>query len=175
MADFYVACSLDTSLLFLLVLCRKYRPPIVSEFVCRHLDSELIPCSLCREVDFRTHPRLAIPEDGNVTIQCGGRSLDTYSSEGPMHLGRGAVIGLQGCIVNTFRDVDEAISAGRRSDAFVSIFGDPVNGVAQVSSSEIFFPADVRCHPVFHMHSLFLCVPRHVGVARMALGCERVL
>jgi hypothetical protein len=101
----------------------------------------------CRLVSFRDQPRLAIPGSGNVTIDCGGSHLDTYSREGPMHMGTGAVIGMQNCHINTFRDADDAISAGRRADALVSVFGNPVNGVAQVRQSTIFFPRGVRRPP----------------------------
>lgn len=61
-----------------------------------------------------------------------------------MQLLENAVIGLQGCKINTFRDLDEAISAGSRSDAFLSVFGNTLNAVAQVSNSDVFFPAGVR-------------------------------
>jgi hypothetical protein len=88
-----------------------------------------------------------------------------------MQLLQGAVIGMQGCKVNTFRDLDDAVAAGRRDDAFVSIFGNTVNTVAQVSSSEIFFPAGVRFHllsmpgvwivrPQVHANAVFITPER---------------
>lgn len=109
-------------------------------------------------MDFRTQPQLVIPENGNVTIQCGGRSLDTYSSQGAMQLLKNSVVGFQDCKLNTFRDFEEAVAQGRRDDAFASIFGNPANGVAQIRNSDVFFPAFVRFIPLSR-RSVRFCMP----------------
>ena len=66
-----------------------------------------------------------------------------------MRLLKNSVIGFQGCKLNTWRDVEEAVAAGRKTDGvFNSIFGNPSNGVVQIRDSQVLFPALVRFLPV---------------------------
>jgi hypothetical protein len=75
-----------------------------------------------------------------------------------MQLLPGAVIGMQDCKVNTFRDLDDAVAAGRSPDALVAVFGNTVNTVAQISSSDIFFPAGVRPHSIHLCFRVRMCI-----------------
>lgn len=95
-------------------------------------------------MDFRSGSQLIIPENGNVTIQCGGRFIYTHSLVGPMRLGRGSVIGFQKCNVHTYQDNGHAIQAGTADNPLLTLFGNVERSIAQISLSTVFFPKEVR-------------------------------
>lgn len=98
---------------------------------------------LCR-VSFWGAGRFTVPDQGNVTIQCGGRFIYTTSAEGPMRIGPGAVIGFQDCNVNTYGTGDQAIADGRAPYPLLNIFGNMERSVAQIYNSTVLFPGEVR-------------------------------